>query len=531
MLYMIDNAFAQGYDHVREGSPREDFGETKVTESFRIFAVADGHGDSNCPRSNIGSETACHVAVNALESFAKGVTEHAMESMLLGTEADQRKFIKPLIANIVSEWREVVNAHFAENTLTSEERAQCNRYLDRYDRGEKLEHIYGTTLIAGLLTDKYLLLLQQGDGRCDVFDADGEVSQPIPWDDRCFANVTTSLCEDDAAERCRYHVIDIEKNPVIACIADSDGVEDSFASMELLHCYHRDLLIFACEKGMPALHDHLKDTLPEMSKNFSRDDITICGFIDTDRVQMHIPKYKRANERIRIESRLADVDSRLKSFDSMGKLAGLKELYEKTYAEVIRIENELQETSGELTSLETQLRKARDDKEKREQAYKEYQGKKDSLLREREEIQAELSRLDSENPTKNNELIVTPDDTSEKHEEPENVVSTVTKETSIFNSVPTSTLNSSVLVDADTKTPTNENTTEDLSEKREEIYEVTIQPVSTQANLVPKPIDESLEEFEPPVQLPAESPGVPEHEKKKSVKNWFSDFKSKKDNQ
>jgi hypothetical protein len=87
---------------------------------------------------------------------------------------------------------------FTENPLTLDERAKCDRYLDRYDRGEKLEHIYGTTLIAGLLTDKYLLLLQQGDGRCDVFDANGEVSQPIPWDDKCFANVTTSLCEDDA---------------------------------------------------------------------------------------------------------------------------------------------------------------------------------------------------------------------------------------------------------------------------------------------------------------------------------------------
>ena len=41
--------------------------------------------------------------------------------------------------------------------------------LIEYDRGERLEHIYGTTLIAGLLTESYLLLIQQGDGRCVVF--------------------------------------------------------------------------------------------------------------------------------------------------------------------------------------------------------------------------------------------------------------------------------------------------------------------------------------------------------------------------
>ncbi|HQJ90585.1 MAG TPA: protein phosphatase 2C domain-containing protein [Paludibacteraceae bacterium] len=532
MIHMIDNAYIQGYSHIQEGSPREDFGETKVTESCRIFAVADGHGDSNCPRSNFGSEAACHVAIKALESFANSITENAMEPILLGTEADRRKVIKPLIANIVSEWRKVVNAHFTENPLTLDERAKCDRYLDRYDRGEKLEHIYGTTLIAGLLTDKYLLLLQQGDGRCDVFDANGEVSQPIPWDDKCFANVTTSLCEDDAAERCRFCVIDVEKEPVIACIADSDGVEDSFGSMELLHCYHRDLLIYACEKGLPALHAHLKDTLPEMSENFSRDDITICGFIDMDKVQVHIPKFKRANERVRIESRFADVDSRLKSFDSMGKLAGLKAQYEKACAEVIRIENELKETSEELTSLVIQLQKARDDKEKREQAYKEYQGKKDSLLREREEIHAELSRFDPENPTEYIETIVSPDDTSEKHEEGVNVVSTVTEETSILNSVARPPLDSSVVVDAGTKAPTNEDIAKDLYEKSEEISEVTNRPVSNQTDFVPKHIGEGLEKFELPDRFPTESPDVPEPVMKKVVKkNWFSDLIGKKGNQ
>jgi hypothetical protein len=443
---MIDNAFARGYDHIKENSPREDFGETKVTDSCRIFAVADGHGDSNCPRSSFGSETACHVAIAGLEHFAKEIAENSLGAEIIAPGKNQEKRIRPLIATIVSMWRDAVNAEFTANPLTPEERAKCDRYLERYDRGEKIEHIYGTTLIAGLLTDKYLLLLQQGDGRCDVFGANGEVSQPIPWDDKCFANVTTSLCEDDASERCRYCVIDIAKNPVIACIADSDGVEDSFASMELLHCYHRDILIYACEKGISALYNYLKDTLPEMSENYSRDDITICGFADLEKVLPHVSTFKRANERVRIESKLAEVDARLKSFDSMGKLAGLRAQYEKACTEVVRIETELNEANGdletvhsalehinsqptsfkenlkrrnpqlweqayelpkEIDALRTKLKKLLDDKEKKEQAYKDYQGKKDSLLREREEVQAELSRSGAE-PTLKDAIHVVP---------------------------------------------------------------------------------------------------------------------------
>jgi len=444
LLYMINDAFARGYDHIKEKSPREDFGETKTTDSCRIFTVADGHGDSNCPRSSFGSEIACHTAIVALERFSKDIAENGLEDEVirLGSQGptsqeriDKKDRVRQLIAHIVYEWRNAVNAEFSANPLTPSEREKCDRYLERYERGEKVEHIYGTTLIAGLLTEKYLLLLQQGDGRCDVFGSNGEVSQPIPWDDRCFANVTTSLCEEDAVQRFRYCVIDVAKNPVIACIADSDGVEDSFASMELLHCYHRDILIYACENGMSALHKYLRDTLPEMSENYSRDDITISGFLDLEKLQSHIPAFKRANERVRIESRLSDIEGRLKSFDSMGKLAGLKAQAEKATAEVTRIETELAEVQDgleavnsnlrcihsnsqayienlkrinpqlweqeialpkEIDSLRAKLQKAQEDKEKKERAYYEYQSKKDFLLKEREEIQAELSRLDAE---------------------------------------------------------------------------------------------------------------------------------------
>jgi len=405
---MIDNAFTEGYDHIKDrvkegkdGTAREDFGKTAVTELCKIFAVADGHGDSNCPRSGFGAETACHIAVSALEKFCKDIAESNLEDEVirLGSQAptsqeriDKNDRVRQLIAYIISEWRSAVNADFTSNPLTPDERAKCDRYLERYDRGEKIEHVYGTSLITGLLTNKYLLLLQQGDGRCDVFDANGEVSQPIPWDDKCFANVTTSLCEEDSVQRCRYCVIDITKNPVIACIADTDGVEDSFASMELLHCYHRDLLIYACEKGVPELHNYLKDTLPEMSENFSRDDITICGFIDLEKLQAHIPAFKQMNERVCIESKLAEIDARLKSFDSMGKLAGLKSQYDKASDEVEKIAREFSQAKSDHT-LCTKLQKAVDDKKKKKQAYEEYKEKKESLLLEREAVKVELSRL------------------------------------------------------------------------------------------------------------------------------------------
>ena len=87
-----------------------------------------------------------------------------------------------------------------------------------------------------------------------------------------------------------------------------------------------------------------------------------------------------------------------------------------------------------------------------------------------------------------------------------------------MNSVATPPLNSSDVVDAGTKAPTNEDIAKDLYEKREEISEVTNQPVSTQTDFVPKYSGEGLEKLELPAQFPTKSPDVPEQVMKKVVK-------------
>ena len=68
-----------------------------------------------------------------------------------------------------------------------------------------------------LMVSKYLILIQQGDGRCDVFYKDGSVDQPIPWDERCKGSTTTSMCDTDAFASIRSAVIDTEERGVVAC--------------------------------------------------------------------------------------------------------------------------------------------------------------------------------------------------------------------------------------------------------------------------------------------------------------------------
>lgn len=374
----------QGAGHKKRGMPREDYGASSFGSFFDVFAVADGHGDSNCPRSNLGSRFASEIAIDHLASFAQSLratltksciasddiweddgyampwdaepdgpyrtddTSLASEDTLASTtnwESElfgpkEESLVRQLIRSIVGHWNEKVNDHFEANPLSEEERAGCDRYLERYDRNERIEHIYGTTLIAGLVTDTYVLLLQQGDGRCVLFDGDGNATQPIPWDNRCIANVCTSLCNVDAIESFRYYLAPRERSSVAACLAGSDGVEDSFFSMDQMHSYYRELLCYAVEHGVPALNNHLEETLSEFSARGSQDDVTICGLIDLKRVTPLVDSFRRQNELATVQSQRSRITDRLESMS--GKMEHLRSRYASALAQAKKEEQRLE---------------------------------------------------------------------------------------------------------------------------------------------------------------------------------------------
>ena len=295
-MYRVFKQSVIGASHVRNGIPCEDYGIKYSDEKYSIFALGDGHGASECFRSSIGAEFVCNEAGKKLKEFASSVEENALQDDLIDDSKKQEKLVRHLIQSIFASWIDDVEKEFEQNAMTQEECGLAGKFFEQYRNGEKIEHIYGTTLIAGLLTEDYLLLLQQGDGHCDVFDNQGNVFQPIPWDERCFANVTTSVCDSDAMESCRYCVIDIRKTPVVACFAGSDGVEDSFPSMDKMHSYYRSAMMYACENGVDALETEWETSLSTLSKEGSGDDITVCGFIDLEAVAILTERLEKENE-------------------------------------------------------------------------------------------------------------------------------------------------------------------------------------------------------------------------------------------
>lgn len=291
-----------GYLHERKGIGCEDWSESENGRGgkgqFYIAVVADGHGDPACMRSGVGAKMAAEVAKNQLSEFARTALCEEDENSIKGQleSGRHRDILKRLIDNIVSEWIKKVDADLKENPLTEEELNQAGSYADAYREKEELRHIYGTTLLAALKLPDYLILLQQGDGRCVVFykDKEGTPKQPIALDERCHENVTTSMCDEDAPLRLLKHstVIPLgEGKEVMSCWLGCDGVEDSYRNDEGIYTFYRKLMCELNERKESGFEEYLKKYLEEFSKIGSGDDISVGGIVDMDCIGDYAPSF------------------------------------------------------------------------------------------------------------------------------------------------------------------------------------------------------------------------------------------------
>lgn len=274
--YQSFHCTALGYSHVKKATVCQDCSGSFDGDGFHIAVVSDGHGHNTSFRSDVGSRVAVDVAMEQLQSLAEFLK--GREEMLFRKE-EKNSLLQKLADRVVSAWNTRIRQHLLENPITEEEYALAGNVADLFRAGRDLPRIYGATLIAALVTDRYLLVMQQGDGRCVVLHENGKADQPVPWDERCVGNVCTSLCLPDAAASCRFYVEDQQKDQIVACYVTTDGVEDCFPDLNGLNSYFSDITgRFSGE--MWNMVPFLKDQLPIMSRNGSADDMSVAAVVD-----------------------------------------------------------------------------------------------------------------------------------------------------------------------------------------------------------------------------------------------------------
>ena len=288
------NISVQGASHIKKNKECQDASRSYSDENIALAIVCDGHGGDDYMRSAIGSLQACNAAERNIKSFLENTSKEAFF-------ANPDKLLKNLEASIINVWNQLIYAHYEKNPFSEEElNGISEKARKRYAQGNRIESAYGTTLIAVAMTREYWFGIHIGDGKCVAINPEGKFVQPIPWDQKCFLNATTSICDSDALSSFRHFYS--EKLPV-AVFVGSDGVDDCFSNNEQLHNLYKTILYSFGTSEFEEAVDGLKDYLPRLSAKGSGDDVSIAAMLDLDLVpELEVVKeFDREKEKARVE--------------------------------------------------------------------------------------------------------------------------------------------------------------------------------------------------------------------------------------
>ena len=290
-----------GASHLKKGTVCQDSAAAVETQDYRLAVVCDGHGGEDYFRSDRGSRMAVQAFREcAQKAFAPQPRKWLRrKAVRLKNKADdfaealnacvtQKEIDEQLLwfaRSVVTRWNLLVEEDLAADPFKEEELAAVSdKAKARYEAGESLHKAYGTTLLGAVLTKDFWFGIHIGDGKCVVFDHEGNAAEPILWDENCFLNTTTSICDSAALQEFRVF---FSRHLPAAIFVGSDGIDDCFADEEKLYNFYRVVLTsFATQDGEQA-QTELMEYLPVLSEKGSGDDMSIGVIAQLDYLHDH----------------------------------------------------------------------------------------------------------------------------------------------------------------------------------------------------------------------------------------------------
>ncbi|WP_455533245.1 PP2C family serine/threonine-protein phosphatase [Roseburia inulinivorans] len=348
---MNNNIFAfsateTGYNHTKINKVCEDASDFYDDEKMHICVVADGHGSDNYPRTEFGSKFAVDAAIKNVIEFVNT----AEKSQVINDAENNFERMNQLAKSILRSWYESVEEDYNKKPFTEKELEKVsdkykNRYLSENIEERKVEKAYGCTLIIYVITDDYSFGMQIGDGKCVLIDENGQFLEPIPWDDDCQLNVTTSICDDDAIDEFRFYISD--KMPTAVFIG-SDGIDDSYANEEELYALYRSILKIFIEHGDEVGKSEIREYLPVLTKRGSGDDVSMGLIINQKRAksissvfEMQIEVFKLTEE-LQDKKRKKDIVTE-KALRLSSRIKKWKDIVEMPLEEVVQVNDLIEE--------------------------------------------------------------------------------------------------------------------------------------------------------------------------------------------
>lgn len=322
------SATVVGYNHIKKEKVCEDASGNYSDEKMKICVVADGHGSDNYPRTYRGSKFAVDAVINCIKVFVN--TPASVD--VIKDEDNNYEMMIGLTTSILNEWHYKVEKDYEKKPFTEAELEMVSdKYKQIYLNGEGVEKAYGCTLIAYVVTDKYSLGLQIGDGKCVCVDKKGDFSEPIPWDDDCQMNVTTSICDENAIEEFRFT---ISNQMPLAVFCGTDGIDDSYISSEELYALYRSILKIIIKHGDEVGKKEIETYLPELTKRGSGDDVSIGLIIDRERTKNIESIFDKQAELFELVSGLKEQNHQMSIIEAEKKINEIKEDISKSQFDI-----------------------------------------------------------------------------------------------------------------------------------------------------------------------------------------------------
>ena len=282
LAWRILHASVTGASHVGARLPNQDAILYKQNPEIGVplvLSIADGHGSEKYFRSHIGSQFAVQAAEEVLHAFVRGLKEQGRGSYPPLSEIESMARRVPL--EIVARWQRLVENHWCSSPPNDQEWY----WMTKGENANAWKAItanhtlaYGTTLLAVLVTDIFILYFQIGDGDILTVSATGEVLEPVPADQRNLANETTSLCNPTAKHDFRIVFKRLERPKPALILLSTDGYSNSFESRADFHKVGSDiwhLIRSQGEEGIQQVEKDLEGWLTRTTQVGSGDDITV----------------------------------------------------------------------------------------------------------------------------------------------------------------------------------------------------------------------------------------------------------------
>ena len=278
-------ASTRGAAHVRAGQRNQDairWSPPAGAGPPLVLAVADGHGSARHIRSRLGARLAVRVATDLLHEFGECWSGQTTLSTVKRT-AEER-----LPRALVGAWRAAVCRDLDAHPLTVEALGGlAQRGGARVRQTVEVQPVlaYGTTVLAVLVTEAFILALQLGDGDILAVSESGDVCRALPADERLFANQTTSLCGEEPWRDVRVGFAAVSPRPPALMLLATDGYANSFRDDHGFLQVGADLLALLRAEGADTVRRSLRTWLADASLLGSGDDITLGLLCRIDAIQ------------------------------------------------------------------------------------------------------------------------------------------------------------------------------------------------------------------------------------------------------